>query len=62
MHFCLGAALSRLEGRVVLEELMREMPEWSVTAISRRPSAEVRGPSTLGLQFPIPSAGKASTA
>jgi cytochrome P450 len=52
MHFCLGAALSRLEGRVVLEELMRVLPEWNVTAVSRRPSAEVRGPSSLHLQFP----------
>jgi cytochrome P450 len=51
MHFCLGAALSRLEGRVVLEELMRVIPEWSVTSVSRHPSAEVRGPASLSLQF-----------
>ena len=62
MHFCLGAALSRLEGRVVLEELMSVMPEWHVTGVSRRPSAEVRGPATLELTFPTPTAGKAATA
>jgi cytochrome P450 len=62
MHFCLGASLSRLEGRVVLEELMRVMPEWSVSDLQRRPSAEVRGPSNLTLHFPLPTAGKAVTA
>ena len=29
-HFCLGAALARLEGRVVLEEVLRRFPEWQV--------------------------------
>ncbi len=58
MHFCLGAALSRLEGRVMLEELMRVMPEWNVTAVSRRPSAEIRGPSSLQLTFPSLAPGK----
>jgi hypothetical protein len=62
MHFCLGAALSRLEGRVVLEEIMRVMPEWKVEGVSRRPSAEVRGPQTLDLTFPVPTAGKATAA
>ncbi len=66
MHFCLGAALSRLEGRIVLEELMRVMPEWTVTGITRHPSAEVRGPANLDLHFPTPvpplTAGKAAAA
>ena len=29
-HYCLGAAAARLQGRVVLEELLHELPEFSV--------------------------------
>ena len=30
LHFCLGAALARLEGRVALDELLNRFPEWDV--------------------------------
>ena len=30
LHFCLGAALARLEGRVALDEILKRFPDWSV--------------------------------
>jgi cytochrome P450 len=30
IHFCLGAALARLEGRVALDEVLKRFPEWEV--------------------------------
>ena len=30
LHFCLGAALARLEGRVALEEVLARFPTWEV--------------------------------
>jgi cytochrome P450 len=30
IHFCLGASLARMEGRVALEETLRRFPEWDV--------------------------------
>jgi cytochrome P450 len=30
MHFCLGAALARLEGRVALDEVLTRFPDWEV--------------------------------
>lgn len=29
-HFCLGAALARLEGRVAVDEFLKRFPEWEV--------------------------------
>jgi cytochrome P450 len=30
LHFCLGAALARLEGRVAIDEVLQRFPEWGV--------------------------------
>jgi len=30
LHFCLGAALARLEGRVALDEITKRYPDWSI--------------------------------
>src|SRR6185295_17449413 len=44
-HFCLGAALARLEARVALEEVWARLPEYEVdsTGIVRIHSVNVRG-------------------
>lgn len=44
-HFCLGASLARLEGRVALEEILKRWPDWSVDLDNavRAPTATVRG-------------------
>jgi len=28
IHFCIGAALARMEGRIALEEALKRFPEW----------------------------------
>jgi cytochrome P450 len=49
VHFCLGAALARLEGRVALEETLRRFPEWSVDLEQAVPlhTSTVRGYTKL---------------
>ncbi len=54
IHFCLGAALARLEGRVVLDELLRRFPEWDVdlSGASLSSTSTVRGWQTLPVLVP----------
>jgi cytochrome P450 len=49
IHFCLGAALARLEGRVALDEVLNWFPEWEVDRDNARlsPTSTVRGWETL---------------
>jgi cytochrome P450 len=44
-HFCLGAALARLEGRIALDEVLNRFPEWEVDKQNARraPTSTVRG-------------------
>ena len=45
IHFCLGAALARLEGRVALDEVLTRFPDWQVDWGRARlaPTSTVRG-------------------
>ena len=45
VHFCLGASLARLEGRVALDEMLNRFPEWDVDYDGMRlaPTSTVRG-------------------
>ncbi len=54
VHFCLGAALARLEGRIVLDELLSRFPEWEVdlAAAKLSPTSTVRGWETLPVVLP----------
>jgi cytochrome P450 len=53
-HFCLGAALARLEGRVAIEEVVKRFPEWEVDLDHAKlsPTSTVRGWETLPVVTP----------
>jgi cytochrome P450 len=54
IHFCLGAALARLEGRVALDEVLKRFPSWEVdwsNAVQARTST-VRGWERLPVRVP----------
>jgi cytochrome P450 len=54
VHFCLGANLARLEGRVALDELLNRWPEWDVDYdnIALAPTSTVRGWERMPLVLP----------
>jgi cytochrome P450 len=54
IHFCLGAALARLEGRVALDEVVQRFPEWEVDLEGARlsPTSTVRGWELLPVVVP----------
>jgi cytochrome P450 len=53
-HFCLGAALARLEGRVALDEVLKRFPEWDVdwSGATLAPTSTVRGWENLPVVTP----------
>ncbi|EHI11081.1 cytochrome P450 [Mycolicibacterium thermoresistibile] len=54
LHFCLGANLARLEGRVALDELLNRWPEWDIDYDTAQlaPTSTVRGWERLRIVFP----------
>jgi cytochrome P450 len=54
IHYCLGAALARLEGRIALDEMLNRFPEWDVDMSRARiaPTSTVRGFETLPVLLP----------
>ena len=54
VHFCLGAALARLEARIALDEVLNRFPEWQIDMANARraPTSTVRGwdsmPAVIG--------------
>lgn len=54
VHYCLGANLARLEGRVALDELLNRWPEWDVDydSLTLAPTSTVRGWERLRIVFP----------
>jgi cytochrome P450 len=54
IHYCLGAALARLEGRIALDEVLARFPEWEVDSdnIRRAPTSTVRGWDALPVTTP----------
>jgi cytochrome P450 len=54
IHFCLGAALARLEGRVALDEVLKRFPEWEVDWDNAKQAhtSTVRGWESLPVRVP----------
>src|SRR5262249_56541079 len=52
VHYCLGAALARIETRIALEELLRAAPRLQLADTPERVSSLVfRGPTNLPLHY-----------
>ena len=54
VHFCLGANLARLEGRIALDEFLKRFPEWDVDydGMKLAPTSTVRGWERMPLVIP----------
>ncbi|GAA2534921.1 cytochrome P450 [Mycolicibacterium diernhoferi] len=53
LHYCLGANLARMEGRVALDELLNRFPEWEIDYDTAQlaPTSTVRGWEKLRITF-----------
>jgi cytochrome P450 len=54
LHFCLGASLARMEGRVALDELLNRFPEWDLDyeGMKLAPTSTVRGWEQMPIVLP----------
>ena len=54
IHYCLGAALARLEGQIVVEEVLQRFPTWDVDLDNARmaSTSTVRGWESLPVFTP----------
>jgi cytochrome P450 len=54
VHYCLGANLARLEGRVALDELLNRFPDWDIDHdnIALAPTSTVRGWERMPIVLP----------
>ena len=60
-HFCLGAALARLELRVLFREILARLPDLALAdaaALEYRPSNFVSGLESMPVRFPPTPAGR----
>jgi cytochrome P450 len=57
VHFCLGAALARLEGRVALAEVLKRFPDWEIDDANAEMvhTSTVRGWAKLPVRVSAPS-------
>lgn len=47
IHFCLGAALARVESRIILQETLSAIPSWDFVSMDMVHTATVRGPAKV---------------
>jgi cytochrome P450 len=53
IHFCLGAALARLEARIAIDEILQRFPEWDVDESGAKlDNSQVRGWASLPVSLP----------
>jgi hypothetical protein len=56
IHYCLGAALARLEGRLALQAIVQRLPDLALATrqVQWAPSIAFRGPLALPVTFSQP--------